>query len=52
MNNLGDLVLVLLSSTLAGLRDNLRRDGFEPAACIVERLVDELDDALALGVES
>ena len=44
--DLGDLVVVLLASTLAGLRDRLADDGFEPAADLVADLVEVADDYL------
>lgn len=44
--DLGDLVIVLLASTLAGLRDHLAADGFEPAADLVADLVEVVDDYL------
>ncbi len=44
--DLGDLVVVLLASTLAGLRDRLKADGFAPAAELVADLVDVTDDYL------
>ena len=44
--DLGDLVVVLLASTLAGLRDRLAADGFDPAAELVADLVDITDDYL------
>ena len=44
--DLGDLVVVLLASTLAGLRDRLSSDGFEPAAELVADLVEIVDDYL------
>ena len=44
--DLGDLVVVLLASTLAGLRDRLAEDGFEPAADLVADLVEVADDYL------
>ncbi len=44
--NLGDLVIVLLASTLAALRDRLEQDGFEPAADLVADLVEITDDYL------
>ena len=56
--DLGDLVVVLLASTLAGLRDRLAEDGFEPAADLVADLVEVADDYLThlpvpgLGVET
>ncbi|HEX2295375.1 MAG TPA: hypothetical protein VHN37_08715 [Actinomycetota bacterium] len=46
MPDLGDLVVVLLAGTLAGLRDRLAEDGFEPAADLVADLVDIADDYL------
>jgi hypothetical protein len=42
--DLGDLVIVLLASTLAGLRDRLADDGFEAAADVVGDLVELTDD--------
>jgi hypothetical protein len=42
--DLGDLVLVLLGGTLAGLSDRLSRDGFAEAAGLVADLVDIVDD--------
>lgn len=44
--DLGDLVVVLLAGTLAGLRDRLAEDGFEPAAELVADLVEIADDYL------
>lgn len=44
--DLGDLVVVLLASTMAGLRDRLLADGFEPAAELVADLVEIADDYL------
>lgn len=44
--DLGDLVVVLLASTLAGLRDRLAGDGFEDAAELVADLVEIVDDYL------
>lgn len=44
--DLGDLVVVLLASTLAGLRDRLESDGFMPAAELVADLVEITDDYL------
>lgn len=44
--DLGDLVIVLLASTLAGLRDRLAHDGFDPAAELVGDLVEITDDYL------
>jgi hypothetical protein len=45
--DLGDLVLVLLASTLAGLRDRLMEDGFESSGEIVADLVELLDDYIS-----
>lgn len=44
--DLGDLVVVLLAGTLAGLRDRLDCDGFTPAAELVADLVEIADDYL------
>jgi hypothetical protein len=41
--DLGDLVIVLLAGTLAGLRDRLEADGFCGAAGLVEDLVETTD---------
>jgi len=38
--NLGDLVIVLLASTLAGLRDRLAEDNFAKASELVAELTD------------
>lgn len=46
MPDLGDLVVILLAGTLAGLRDRLECDGFVPAAELVADLVDITDDYL------
>lgn len=40
---LGDLIIVLLASNLAGLRDRLAEDGFEDASDFVADLVDATD---------
>jgi hypothetical protein len=42
--DLGEIVVILLVSTLAGLRDRLERDGFESAAGLVHDLVEVADD--------
>jgi hypothetical protein len=42
--DLGDLVVILLAGTLAGLRDRLAQDGFESAADMVGDLVELTDD--------
>jgi len=42
--DMGDLIVVLLASTLAGLRDRLSQDGFEAAADLVADLVEIMDD--------
>lgn len=49
--DLGDLVVVLLASTLAGLRDRLESDGFTPAAELVADLVEITDDYLTSVAE-
>ena len=41
--DLGDLIVVLLAGTLAGLRDRLACDGFTPAAELVSDLVEMTD---------
>jgi hypothetical protein len=41
--DLGDLIVVLLASSLAALRDRLAEDGFEGAAMLVADLVDIAD---------
>ena len=41
--DLGDLVIVLVAGTLAGLRDRLDKDGFPRPAQLVARLVEEAD---------
>lgn len=38
--DLGDLVIVLLTSTLSGLHDRLDKDGFDKAAALVADLCD------------
>jgi hypothetical protein len=42
--DLGEIVVILLVSTLAGLRDRLERDGYYPAAALVHDLVEVADD--------
>ncbi len=42
--DLGDLVVVLLAGSLAGLRDRLESDGFSDAAALVADLVEMADD--------
>lgn len=49
--DLGDLVIVLLAGTLAGLRDRLVQDGFPGAADLVAHLVEQADDYL-VSIES
>ena len=44
--DLGDLVIVLLASTLAGLRDRLTEDGFVSAAQLVSGLTESCDEWL------
>lgn len=41
--DLGDLVIVLLAGTLAGLRDRLEDDGFAPASALVAELTERCD---------
>ena len=45
--DLGDLVIVLLDGTLAGLRDRLTQDGLPRAAELLARLVEEADGCIA-----
>jgi hypothetical protein len=42
--DLGDLIIILLASTLAGLRDRLAEDGFRRAADLLTDLVEIADD--------
>ncbi|MDQ4144889.1 MAG: hypothetical protein M3198_14350 [Actinomycetota bacterium] len=42
--DLGDLVIVLLAGTLAGLRDRLNADGFPKAASLVAELTRRCDE--------
>lgn len=44
---LGEVLLVLLSATLAGIRDRLHDDGYDAEADLVGDLVDITDDYLA-----
>lgn len=44
--DLGDLVIVLLAGTLAGLRDRLDDDGFAPASELVAELTERCDSYL------
>ena len=44
--DLGDLVIVLLASTLAGLRDRLEGDGFSKASDLVKEVTDRCDTYL------
>jgi hypothetical protein len=44
--DLGDLIVILLAGTLAGLRDRLVEDGFQPAAELVSDLVEITDHYL------
>jgi hypothetical protein len=46
VTDLGDLVVLLLAGTLAGLRDRLADDGFLRASDLVADLVDIADDYL------
>ena len=45
--DLGDLVVVLLAGTLAGLRDRLAADGYDEAAELVGDLVEVADAYMA-----
>jgi hypothetical protein len=45
--DLGDFVIVLLSGTLAALRDRLLADGFSTAAELVADLAEVTDDYVA-----
>jgi hypothetical protein len=49
--DLGDLVIVLLAGTLAGLRDRLAQDGFPRASELVALLV-EVADSYIDSIES
>ncbi|MDP9069306.1 MAG: hypothetical protein M3N53_13310 [Actinomycetota bacterium] len=49
--DLGDLVIVLLASTLAGLRDRLADDGFDKASELAAELTQRCDTYL-VGVGS
>ena len=44
--DLGDIVVVLLAGSLAGLRDRLETDGYSDAACLVADLVEMADNYL------
>lgn len=44
--DLGDLVIVLLAGTLAGLRDRLTQDGFEQTSDLVADLTERCDTYL------
>ena len=44
--DLGDLVIVLLASTLVGLRDRLADDNFTKASDLVKELTDRCDTYL------
>ena len=45
--DLGDLVVLLLAGTLAGLRDRLEADGFENASGFVADLTTRCDEYIA-----
>ena len=49
--DLGDLIVVLLAGTLAGLRDRLDSDGFTPAAELVADLVEMTDVYLTTAAD-
>ncbi|MGI8408075.1 MAG: hypothetical protein ACR2L3_06160 [Actinomycetota bacterium] len=42
--DVGDLIVVLLASTLSDLRDRLYQDGFDKASDLVADLVEIVDD--------
>ncbi|MGH2736332.1 MAG: hypothetical protein ACRDKZ_12185 [Actinomycetota bacterium] len=44
---LGEVLVVLLSATLAGVRDRLHEDGYDEAGDLVADLVEIADDHLA-----
>ncbi|MFN2595479.1 MAG: hypothetical protein ABR579_11400 [Actinomycetota bacterium] len=44
--NLGDIIVMLLASTLAGLADRLADDGFAAPADLVTELVEVIDGYL------
>lgn len=44
--NLGDLVVILLATTLAGLRDRLADDGYSRPSDLVAELVTTVDEYL------
>lgn len=50
--DLGDLVIVLLAGTLAGLRDRLNADGYPDAAECVDAAVDVTDAYLETVVSN
>ena len=50
--DLGDLVIVLLAGTLAGLRDRLNADGYPDAAGCVDAAVDVTDAYLETVVST
>ncbi|MFN2526688.1 MAG: hypothetical protein ABR505_10595 [Actinomycetota bacterium] len=50
--DLGDIVIVLLVGTLAGLRDRLVSDGFDRAADVITDLVELADDYVTQVVAS
>ncbi|MBA2426253.1 MAG: hypothetical protein H0V60_04105 [Actinobacteria bacterium] len=49
--DLGDLAVVFLASTLAGLRDRLAADGFEDSAELIADLVEIVEDYLTRVAE-
>lgn len=44
---LGDVLIVLLSATLAGIRDRLHEDGYDEAGDLVADLVEITEDHLS-----
>lgn len=47
--NLGDLFVLILTSTLACMRDRLKHDGYEDAAELLADLVEISDDYITRG---
>ena len=46
-SDLGDIVILLLTGTLSGLRDRLASDGFERASALVAQLTTTCDTYIA-----
>ncbi len=49
--DLGEFMILLLASTLAGLRDRLYEDGFESAADLVADLAEAADDYVTRSLD-